>query len=68
MSSIRQTDIVERLIDHWKDLVSSDLREEAAKEINDLRRACRAMARDIMRLKDSAQSSQPSQPGKSAAA
>jgi hypothetical protein len=68
MSSIRETDIVERLIDQWRDPASSDLREEAAKEINDLRRACRAMARDIMRLKDPAQASYPSLPGESAAA
>ena len=59
MSSIRESDIVERLTDYWKHPASNDLREEAAKEINDLRRACRAMARDIMRRRDPAQASQP---------
>jgi hypothetical protein len=68
MSSIRETDIVERLIDDCKHPASSDLREEAAKEIDNLRRACRAMARDIMRLRDPAQASQSSLPGESAAA
>ena len=57
MNDIQKTDIVERLIDQWRHPASSDLREEAAKEINDLRRTCRAMARDLLRLKDG-----PSQP------
>jgi hypothetical protein len=68
MSSDREMDIIERLIDHWKDPASSDLRHEAAKEINDLRRACRAMARDILRLKNSAQTSRPPLPDETAAA
>jgi hypothetical protein len=68
MSSDRETDIVERLIDYWNAPASRDLRQEAANEINDLRRACRAMARDILRLKDSAKASTPSLPGDAAAA
>jgi hypothetical protein len=68
MSSNRETDIVERLIDHWNHPASSDLREEAAKEINDLRRACRAMARDMLRLKDPAQARRPALSGEPVAA
>jgi hypothetical protein len=59
MSSDRETDFVERLADQWKHPESTNLRDEAAKEIIDLRRACRAMAREILRLKDPAQTSLP---------
>ena len=51
MNGDRPTDIVERLIQHATGAVSSELRLAAVKEISDLRRACRAMARDIQRLK-----------------
>jgi hypothetical protein len=52
MTDDREMDIVDRLTDHWKHPASNDLREDAAKEITELRRACRAMAREIQRRKD----------------
>ncbi len=49
MHGDRPTDIVQRL--NETGAVSSELRLAAVKEISELRRACRAMARDILRLK-----------------
>ena len=59
MNGDRPTDIVERLIQHGTGAVSRELRLAAVKEISELRRACRAMARDILRLKGEP-SAQPS--------
>jgi hypothetical protein len=49
MHGDRPTDIVQRL--NETGAVSSELRLAAVKEISELRRACRATARDILSLK-----------------